>query len=181
MPIEQLRHWTGLLVDVTLLLGALAAVIKFRLLNVLGHRWRSELTCAHWDMEDGSIVFTADYILHNTGPRVLHLQRVTLRLVEARAEGPLLTPNEARVLAERTMVNTDKSLLGLFWIESGERTIFTLRCRLEKLPDTVFVMCGFDMKHRRVPAAFRGFYCRGKPSPSVQAGVPQPKPDSQRA
>ena len=25
------------------------AVVRFRLFNVLGHRWRSDLTCMHWD------------------------------------------------------------------------------------------------------------------------------------
>jgi len=174
MTLEELHHSTGLLVDITLLLAAAAAVVKFQLLNVLGHRWRSELACAHWELQDGSIVFTADYTLHNTGPRALRMGQVTLRLVGAKAHGPLLVPDETVVLAERVLSPSDPALRGLFWIESGERTIFTLRCRLEALPETVFVLCGFDLKHQRVPAAFRGFYCKpASPSSSGTAARAQ--------
>ena len=160
MTWEELHHISGVIVDITLLVGAVATVVKFRLLNVLAHRWRSELTCAHSEMDDGSTVFTADYTLHNSGPRVLHVQRVTLRLVGAKTEGPLLVPDESIVLAERVLLPSDPALKGLFWIESGERAIFPLRAKLPVLPTTVFILCAFDLQRRRAPAAFRGFYCK---------------------
>jgi hypothetical protein len=47
----------------------------------------------------------------------------------------------------------------MFLVESGERSIFTLRCRLDEMPEVVFILCGFDLNRRRVPAAYRGFYC----------------------
>jgi hypothetical protein len=159
MSWQEFHHVTGLLVDITLLLAAVGAVIKFRLLNVLGYRWRSELACTHWDLRDGSVVFTADYTLHNTGPRALHLRKATLRLLNATTDGMLLVPDEARVLAERTLVSNDPTLQGIFDLESGERTIFTLRCKLADLPEAVFVLCTFDLK-QRLPAVYRGFYAK---------------------
>lgn len=168
MSLEQFHDLTGAVVDVTVVLAAIGAVVKFRLLNMLGHRWRSELTCAHWQLQDASYVLAADYALHNTGPRVLQVESVTLRLVPTRAEGPLLLPDDSKVLAQRHLSPSDPSLAGLFQIESGERTLFTLRCQLADLPEAVFVLCSFQLKHRRVPAAWRGFYCRGQP------GTPRP-------
>src|SRR2546428_14144254 len=126
MTWEELHYVTGSLVDVTIILAAIAAVIKFRLLNTLGHRWQSELTYTHWEPENGSIIFAADYTLHNTGARVLHIRRVKLRLVASKLEGRLLVPDETKVLAERELLSTDPALHGNFQIESGERTIFTL-------------------------------------------------------
>lgn len=175
MTVEQFRELTAAVADVTIVLAAVGAVVKFRLLNMLGHRWRSELTCAHWRLRDASYVLTADYALHNTGPRVLQVESVTLRLVPARADGPLLVPDEANVLAQRSLMPTDPNLAGLFQIESGERTLFTLRCRLPNLPEAVFILCSFQLKHRRVPAAWRGFYCFGQPG-TMQSPPPAVAP-----
>jgi hypothetical protein len=179
MSWEQLHHVSGFLVDCTLLAAAVMAVIRFRLFNVLGHRWRSDLVCTHWDQDDGSVIFTADYTLQNTGQRPLQLRAVSLTLVGATLEGSLLAPDANRALAQRILRSEDPTLQGLFQIEPGERAIYTLRCRLDSLDDVVFVLCGFDLKQRRVPAAYRGFYCRSPPAhttgatgistPSVQA------------
>jgi hypothetical protein len=124
-------------------------------------------------MKDSSVIFTADYTLHNNGQRALHIGQVTLRLVGAKPEGSLLMPDESNVLAERLLSPKDPTLKGLFWIEGGERTIFALRSRLATLPDTVFVLCGFDLKQRRVPAAYRGFYCKSQAT-SHSGGAPIP-------
>ena len=164
MSWEQLQHISGFLVDCTLLAAAVMAVIRFRLFNVLGHRWRSELACMHWELDDGGVIFVADYTLQNTGQRPLHLRSVSLTLVGTKLEGPLLAPDTDRVFAQRTLRSDDPALPGLFQIEPGERTIYTLRCRVDSLDDLVFVLCGFDLKHRRVPAAYRGLYSRKPPA-----------------
>ena len=60
---------TKVLVNLALLAGALVAVVKFRLYNILGHRFRSEVACAHVDLADGRVLFRGNYIVHNTGER----------------------------------------------------------------------------------------------------------------
>ena len=87
---EQLHHVSGFLVDCTLLAAAVMAVVRFRLFNVLGHRWRSDLTCMHWDQDDGSVIFTADYTLQNTGSRPLQIRAVSLTLAGANSRGSCL-------------------------------------------------------------------------------------------
>jgi hypothetical protein len=52
---EAAQHVTGVLVDVTLLLGAVGAIVKFQLFNIFGHRWHSTLDCAHYELPDGSL------------------------------------------------------------------------------------------------------------------------------
>ena len=58
LSLEDLHEASGLLVDVVLLIGAIAAVIKFRLFNILGYRWRSDLACTHYMLPDSSVIFT---------------------------------------------------------------------------------------------------------------------------
>jgi hypothetical protein len=158
---------TGVLVDITLLLGAVAAVLKFRLFNLLGHRWHSTLECAHYDLPDRSILFTADYIVTNRGQRPLRLRAVSLRLVRTRREGVLLLADETRPLAERVIRPSDPGMRGNLQIEPGERTIFTLRATLPELPDAVFVLCALDPLAKRPFTTFRGFYSRWPPSRRV--------------
>jgi len=165
MAWEQAREITSVFVNIAVLLGAVVAGVKFRLFNVLGHRWRSEVQCVHWDLDEGAVIFTADYTVHNTGQRTLQIQNVTMKLVPAEKEGPVLIPSETCVLAEREMRSGDPRLKGIFHIEAGERTIFTLRCWLPNLSDAVFVICNFNLTYKRAPAGFRGFYCR-KPKTS---------------
>jgi hypothetical protein len=57
--LSKLKEISGLLVDLAILAGALAAVVKFLLFNMLGHRWRSELTCVHYEFPDLSVIFVA--------------------------------------------------------------------------------------------------------------------------
>jgi hypothetical protein len=169
MTIDHWEKLSTLFVNIALLLGALAAVMKFQLYNMLGHRWRSDLSCRHVALPDGSIIFTADYVLTNTGERPLHLTKVHLRLFAARTEGVLLCPDRSRLLAERVCLPTNEDLKGLFHLEAGERSIYTLRCRLPELDAATFVICGFELPQRRVPAAFSGFYVRAAGSQTAES------------
>lgn len=162
--INDLHEATGLLVDVVLLIGAIGAAIKFRLFNVLGFRWRSELKCAHYMLPNSSIIFTADYTVNNTGQRPLRLKNVTIRLTGVRHEAALLMPDESRTYATRVFESGNPALKGLFEIEPGERTIFPLRAQLPGLDDAVFVLCEFSLEQKRTPGAYRGFYVKSGPA-----------------
>ena len=162
MTWNELKEATSILVNIVVLLGAIVAVVKFRLFNVLGLRWRTDVECKHWELEDGSVIFVAEYTVSNTGQRTLQIQNVSMRLMTAGREGALLVPDYTRVLAEREMRSGDPNLKGIFYIEAGERTIFTLRCCLPELANAVFVLCTFNVKYKRAPAGFSGFYCRGQ-------------------
>ncbi|HYJ06435.1 MAG TPA: hypothetical protein VEX43_14965 [Chthoniobacterales bacterium] len=164
LSINDWHEATGLLVDIVLLIGAIGAAIKFRLFNVLGFRWRSELTCTHYELPDSSIIFTADYVINNTGQRPLKLKNVTLRLTGARKEGVLLMPDESRTYATRVFESGNPALKGLFQIEPGERTIFPFRAQLASLDDAVFVLCEFALEQKRTPGAYRGFYVKSGPA-----------------
>jgi hypothetical protein len=164
LSLKDLHEASGFLVDVVLLIGAIAAVIKFRLFNILGHRWRSELACSHYQLPDSSVIFMADYTVNNTGQRPLRLKNVTIRLTGARQEGSLLLPDESRIYSTRLFQSGDPALKGLFQIEPGERTIFPLRTKLSDLDDAVFVLCEFSLEQKRIPGAYRGFYVKWSPT-----------------
>jgi hypothetical protein len=166
--LDQLHSLSGIIVDVVLVLGAIGAAIKFRIFNILGPRWRSELVCSHYELPDSSVIFTADYTVLNTGQRPLQLRDVTIRVIAAKQEGILLVPDESSVYAERIMRSSSPSLKGFFQIEAGERTIFALQAVLPRLDNAVFIICNFSLPQRRVPAAYRGFYVSRAPAKSME-------------
>lgn len=167
---DELEKASTVFVNVALVTGAIAAIFKFQLYNLLGHRWRSELDCTHHLLSDGSTVFVAEYTISNTGQRPLHLSEVRMRLLPASTTEGLVVPITDRVLAARTMVKSSP-LRGLFQVEPGERSIFTLRCSLPELDDMFFIDCTFDLAHQRVPAAFTRLYVKDT---KVSSNTPVP-------
>ncbi len=149
---------TSVLVHLSVLAAAVVAVIKFRLLHMLGRRYRSELQCSHYTLQNGRVIFVGEYTVHNTGERPIALSCVTLRLHAAAREGVLLVPDRQTLLAERTLASADPDKRGLFQIEAGERSIFTLRCELPELHDVVFLLCQLSWPDRRDPAPYVGMY-----------------------
>jgi hypothetical protein len=173
---QAFKQVTSPLVDCTILIGAVIAVIKLQLFNLLGLRWRSDLNCQHHLLPSGAVVFIAEYVLTNSGERPLSLTSVTIRLVGAKAESGILLPDEDRVLARRFLQSTTAAARGMFDLQPGERSIFTLRALLDHLDDTVFVLCAFEISNRREPAGYRGFYCKSPAlaPPADNAGRPSP-------
>ena len=153
---------TSVLVNLSVLVAAVVAVIKFRLLHMLGRRYRSELQCTHHVAQNGRAIFIGDYSVHNTGERPITLSHVTLRLHPATREGVLLVPEQQTLLAERILTSADTGKRGLFQIEAGERSIFPLRCELPELNDVVFLLCQLSWSDRRDPAPYVGMYVPSK-------------------
>jgi hypothetical protein len=150
---------TSVLVHVSIIAAAVAAAVKLRILHFLGRRYRSELACSHYTLADGRIIFIAEYTIHNAGERPLAVSRVTLTLHPATRDGVILVHDERTILANRTLV-PDAQKRGLFLIEAGERSIFTMRCELPHLPEVAFVVCQLSWPTRRSPAPFIGMYVR---------------------
>jgi hypothetical protein len=151
---------TSVLVNISVLAAALAALVKFRVFAMFSHRYRSELQCRHHVLPTGQIAFEADYSVHNTGERPIDLTSVTLQLCASATDGPLLVPDPGCVLAERVLGARDADKRGLFRIEAGERSIFTLRCVLAQLDTMVFVRCQLAWKDNRALAPYIGLYVR---------------------
>ena len=160
MSVETLHHWTGIAVDLALLVGAVATAIRFRIFNVFGYRWRTDVNCRHTDLADGSVIFLADYIIHNTGRRPLKLTDVTIQVSGAKQNGELLEPDPSQPVVARRLSAGDPTLKGIFQIEPGERSIFPLRARLKRLDEFVFVVCTFATAANRTPTVFRSFYVK---------------------
>jgi hypothetical protein len=169
LSLEQLHNLTGILVDIALLLGAIGAAIKFRIFNILGPRWRSEVVCSHYELADSAVIFIADYTLHNTGQRPLVLSDVTMRLIGTKQEGILLVPDKSSVIAERIMKTSDSGLTSFFEIKAGERNIFALQAVLPRLDDAVFIICSFSLAKGRAPAEYRGLYISSAPKNKMVA------------
>jgi hypothetical protein len=149
---------TKVLVNLSVLGAAAAALVKLKVLNMLARRYTSELVCRHHPLPDGQIIFEADYVVRNSGDRPINLATVTLQLCAASHEGILLVPDRTQILAERVCAASDRDKEGLFRIEAGERSIFTLRCQPPHLDAVVFVLCQIAWPDRRPPAPYVGMY-----------------------
>jgi hypothetical protein len=175
MSVEYLHHLTGIVVDVALLIGAVAAGVRYRLFNIFGYRWRTDVISKHVELADGSVIFLVDYVINNSGRRPLKVSEVVITVHPSTQDGQLLVPDESKAIAARTVRAGDKALKGIFQIEPGERTIFTLRARLDRLDDYVFIICTFATPAQRTPTVYRSFYIKSERSD----GIAEPKATSQ--
>ena len=175
MELTGWEHWetiTGVLVDLTILAGAVLAVVKFRLYNLFGHRFRSEVICSHVALSDGRVLFRGNYIVHNTGERQIWLDGVNLKLLRTRTSSDgLIEPDDEGVLAERTLARGGEPYNGLHRLEAGERSIFTLRCVLNDLDDVVFFVCKIQWPYRRDPSPYIALYVKPQGGGEVQREV----------
>jgi hypothetical protein len=156
-----LEFWvslTEMLVNVSILAAAVVAVFKLRVFSLLSRRFRSEVECSHYTLPGGRVVFVGEYTIHNTGERPITLSDVQVRLVGATKAGPVLAADEDAVLAERTYFTSEGAYEGLGRIEAGERSIFPLRCELDELPSTTYLIGSFRWPYKREPASFYGLY-----------------------
>ncbi|MGD8321872.1 MAG: hypothetical protein PVJ02_15600 [Gemmatimonadota bacterium] len=152
--------WLGYLVDLTILFGALAAAYKFRVFDVLGFKYRSEVWCEAGPLGPGAddpILFVGNYVIHNTGSRPLKISWVNLRLLklEPDEQGILDSENGVKV-AERKF---DKDG-GTSWfrVGAGERSIYPFRCYLPAIEGTLALECTFGWKHGGKPSEFVWLY-----------------------
>jgi len=154
---NQAQTVTSVLVNLSVLAAAIAAAIKFRILHLLARRYRSELCCHHHALADHRIVFVVEYTVQNTGERPITFSQVRLTLHPPARDQALLLHDPNTVLVERVLV-PDPASRGLFLVEAGERSIFTLRCELPQLPEITFILCQLSWPDRRAPAPFIGMY-----------------------
>ena len=167
---EVLDTISGVLVNVTILLGAAVAVIKFRLYNILGHRYRSEIACAHEELADGRILFRGNYIVHNIGERQIRINKVHLKLHKAALRNGIVEPDDS-VVAARTVVGAGGPRKGLQQIEAGERSIFTLRTIIDDLDEVTFFACRIDWDYHRIPSPYLGLYVKAHGKADIREGV----------
>ena len=171
--LKDVHEFTGILVDVAVLIGAIVAAYEY---FKLGRRWTSDLECSHYELPDCYVIFTAYYTLRNTGRRPLHVNKVTIRLTALKEEKTvrektvLLLADENQKYAERSFSARDgnPAHAGLYYIRPGERAIFPLRVKLDKLEDALSVLCQCELEKGPHPAQYRGFYVKSRP---VAAGL----------
>jgi hypothetical protein len=168
---KQADTVTSVFVHVSVLLAALAGVIKFRLLHIFSRRYKSELECRHHLLFDGRVVFEADYTVSNTGERPIDFTGVSLCLCAAELRDGLLSPNSDRTFARRVLEPIDSEKDRIFHIEAGERSIFTLRAILTSLDPVAFVLCQLTWTHKLQPAPYFGMYVRTESAEQQQTST----------
>lgn len=155
---KQADTITSVLVHISIVLAALAGVLKFKLWRLYSDRYMSELECRHHVLSDGRIIFTANYAVKNTGERPVNFNSVTFRLCGAKLQDGLLVPDENNIIAKRAIKASQWETDRLFHIEADERSFFTLNAVLSKLEPVMFVMCQLEWSKKRPPAPYIAFY-----------------------
>lgn len=149
----------GVLVDLTIVAGGLAAAYKFRVFNVMAHRYRSEVWCASTPVaepEPGGFLFVGNFVIHNTGDRPLKITEVRLSLLRPERGDPVIDSDRAEPLVRRTF--TADQGTSWFMLRAGERSIFPLRAYVDRLDGPVIFHCDFDWTHRGRPSEFAWLY-----------------------
>jgi hypothetical protein len=166
IPLSFASDAVGIAIQVTVLIGALAAAYKFRVFNVLGHKFRSAVWCTSAQVDDtGRTLFVGNYVIENTGSRPLKIAKVTLELREPveieqkRSTGEVdwvLDADDGRVLVRR--VYEPRGGISLYRVAAGERSIFPLRCFVDELPSPVSFYCMCHWDHGGDPTLFSWLY-----------------------
>ena len=148
-----------LLVSLTIIAGGLAAAYKFRVFDVMAHRYRSEVWCTSTpvaESEPGRFLFVGNFVIHNTGDRPLKVTRVRLSLEKPYEEDNIIDTERTSEIVVRELASD----AGTSWfkIRAGERSIFPLRVYLDELPGPVIFRCTFSWKHRGQPSMFAWLY-----------------------
>jgi hypothetical protein len=169
--LDEIKKILEVVASFTVASAAIAAIVKYRMFNLFGHRWESNLACSDRRLGSGRSLFVAEYRVANSGQRPLRIRKVVLTLMGARVDGAdgatgLLKPARDRVLCTRTIPD-DVGTPGNLDVQPGERSIFTLRCELPELPELVFVECRLEFAHKRAAALFVGLHARQPPTPSA--------------
>jgi len=161
--LSTLKDVAAIASSATIVVGAVGAVIKYRLLNFFGHKWESSLATTDQLLDGGTHLFLAEYAVANNGQRPLRIEGVSLSLMGARreAQSVLLQPDQAAVFACRN-VPDGVGTPGNLDVQPGERSIFTLRCEVGELPELSFVECTLRFRHKRLPAIFVGLHRRSR-------------------
>jgi len=156
---SDLPSLLSLLVNLTILVGGLAAAYKFRVFDVMAHRYRSEVWCTSTpvgESEPGRFLFVGNFVIHNTGDRPLKVTRVKLALRRPEAGDRIIDSDRTTPMVEREFGSDSGT--SWFQIRAGERSIFPLRVYLDELPGPLVFQCDFDWKHRGRPSEFAWLY-----------------------
>ncbi len=152
---------TEVIVNVSIIAGAIVAMLKFKIYKLFSLRFKSEVDCSHHLLSSGKVLFIGNYIIHNTGERPFTISSVEITLFGALEQDGLLSPDVERVLAKKTFsVEGEVLAKGVFQLEAGERSIFPLRTELDELDDVVFLVCKFGWRYRRDPSAYIWLYAK---------------------
>jgi len=155
----DLSSMLGLLVNLTILGGALAAAYKFRVFDVMAHRYRSEVWCTSTPVgasEPGRFLFVGNFVIHNTGDRPLKVTRVRLSLNKPWKDDAVIDSERTDEIVAREFGGDAGT--SWFQIRAGERSIFPLRVYLDELSGPVVFQCDFRWKHRGRPSEFAWLY-----------------------
>lgn len=143
------------LAHLAVLVGAIAAFIKFRMLE-RPRRYKSELaTCRHHQLPD-RVVFEAEYVVYNNGDRPIDFTAATVSLYPAIVTPLSILKADKTALAEHRHEPKDRPP---YHIKATERILFSLYCELTSLPPVVFVVCQLEWPYKdRIPDPFRHMY-----------------------
>lgn len=154
-PVQSIQQVLGIAQTIIVLAAALVGAIKFKVFQIWKHAYRTEMECSDTTVSSGETIFIAEYTIQNTGDRPLSIDRVQIQLCPAlEVHGGHLMPDRATNLLMPNLIAAQEQDAGkdkhfkpigsLGEIKKGERSTFTLRCRLRELPDAFFVFGEFN-------------------------------------
>lgn len=182
LNVDKWDKWSSVIERVAVLIAMLAAAVKLKVFGQWQEEVRTEME-SHCRVAGDALVW-ADYTITNIGDRPFDVRCVRLVLCDAKVDsGGHLLPDEQKAFATTFFAESPekaasfdrefdgsrhhfKQIEPLGSLRKGERTIFTLRCRLnQELPEVFFIAATWWRCTKTTGLHRLIFWFKGPPKP----------------
>ncbi len=145
-------------VNITVIIAAVFAAIKFKLYEVLTPQYNTEMKVEQQYAKDGKIYIICTYIIENTGELPISLLKVSLNFYEAEEDiahsqntGMLKCLEESNNLPQRVFEASNDRYRNLMKISAGESSEFPIRAifNSEREGQAIFIYGSFEWEHKK--------------------------------
>ena len=146
------QEYLEIAVNITVLIAAVFAVIKFQLYEVLNPRYDTDMKVEQQYTKEGNIYLICTYVIKNTGELPISLLSVSLNFYEAKEDdGQIKCLEEGNSLPQRVFKASNRRYRDLMKISAGERSEFPIRGIFKKEIEgkALFIYGSFKWKHKK--------------------------------
>ena len=147
------QEYLEIAVNITVLITAVFAVIKFKLYEVLNPRYDTDMKVEQQCIGD-KIYLICTYVIKNTGELPISLLSVSLNFYEAKEDdGQIKCLEEGNSLPQRVFKASNRRYRDLMKISAGERSEFPIRgifkFKKKEEVQALFIYGSFKWKHKK--------------------------------
>ena len=153
MDFNKIKNILEIVVNITVIIAAVFAVIKFQIYEVLTPRYNTDMKVEKEYIDDDKIYLVCTYLIENTGEIPISLLNVSLNFYEAKEDidGQIKCLEEGNSLPQRVFKASNSRYRDLMKISAGEIFEFPIRgiFNKEREVQALFIYGSFKWKHKK--------------------------------